>query len=169
MDLLSGTRIVKRFGSLPVLHGVDIAIRRGEALGVVGPNGAGKTTLFGVLAGTLPATEGQVHFEGQDISAWPAATRCRHGIARTHQVPRPFLGMSVLENTRVAAQHGAGMRGAAALKQAQEALDRVGLGALAARPTATLGLLDRKRLELARTLASQPLVLLLDEIGGGLT
>jgi branched-chain amino acid transport system ATP-binding protein len=169
MDLLSGKGIVKRFGSLQVLHGVDITIRRGEALGVVGPNGAGKTTLFGVLAGTLPATEGVVHFEGQDISAWTAATRCRHGIARTHQVPRPFLGMSVLENTLVAAQHGAALRGAAALKQAQDALDRVGLGALAARPTATLGLLDRKRLELARTLATQPTVLLLDEIGGGLT
>ena len=84
----------------PVQEGVDITIRRGEALGVVGPNGAGKTTLFGVLAGTLPASEGQVFFEGQDISAWPAAARCRHGIARTHQVPRPFLGMSVLENNR---------------------------------------------------------------------
>jgi branched-chain amino acid transport system ATP-binding protein len=167
--LLSGKGIVKRFGSLAVLRGVDISIRRGEALGVVGPNGAGKTTLFGVLAGTLPASEGQVFFEGQDISAWPAATRCRQGIARTHQVPRPFLGMSVLENTLVAAQHGASLRGAAALKQAQQSLDRVGLGALSARPTATLGLLDRKRLELARTLATQPTVLLLDEIGGGLT
>ncbi len=169
MDILRGTRIVKRFGSLPVLHGVDMSIRRGEALGVVGPNGAGKTTLFGVLAGTLPASEGTVFFEGQDITAWPAALRCRCGIARTHQVPRPFLSMSVLENTLVAAQHGAALRGAAAVQQAQEALDRVGLGALATRPTATLGLLDRKRLELARTLATRPTVLLLDEIGGGLT
>jgi branched-chain amino acid transport system ATP-binding protein len=169
MDLLSGTRIVKRFGSLEVLRGVDIRIRRGEALGVVGPNGAGKTTLFGVLAGTLPASQGQVHFNGQDITAWPAPRRCRHGIARTHQVPRPFLGMTVLENALVAAQHGAALRGAAAERQARAALDRVGLGALAARPAATLGLLDRKRLELARTLATGPTVLLLDEIGGGLT
>lgn len=167
--LLSGTGIVKRFGSLEVLRGVDIHIRHGEALGVVGPNGAGKTTLFGVLAGMLPASAGEVHFEGRDITAWPAATRCRHGIARTHQVPRPFLGMTVLENTLVAAQHGAALRGAAALHSAQQALDRVGMGALAHRPSATLGLLDRKRLELARTLATGPAVLLLDEIGGGLT
>ena len=169
MDLLAGKRIVKRFGSLDVLRGVDVTIRRGEALGVVGPNGAGKTTLFGVLAGTLPASEGQVFLEGQDVTAWPAATRCRHGIARTHQVPRPFLGLSVLENTLVAAQHGALLRGSAATRQAQQALDRVGLGAMASRPAATLGLLDRKRLELARTLATGPTVLLLDEIGGGLT
>lgn len=169
MDLLRGQRIVKRFGSLEVLRGVDISIRRGEALGVVGPNGAGKTTLFGVLAGTLPASEGQVFFEGRDVTAWDAATRCRHGIARTHQVPRPFLGMTVLENALVGAQHGAALHGAAASQRAQEALDRVGLGRMAARPAATLGLLDRKRLELARTLATGPTVLLLDEIGGGLT
>ncbi|TWO69693.1 ABC transporter ATP-binding protein [Caenimonas sedimenti] len=169
MDLLAGHRIVKRFGCLDVLRGVDVTIRRGEALGVVGPNGAGKTTLFGVLAGTLPASEGQVFMEGRDITAWPAASRCRHGIARTHQVPRPFLGMSVLENTLVAAQHGASLRGAAADRQAHQALDRVGLGPMAGRPAATLGLLDRKRLELARTLATGPTVLLLDEIGGGLT
>jgi len=169
MNLLSGTRIVKRFGSLEVLRGVDISILKGEALGVVGPNGAGKTTLFGVLAGTLPATEGQVHFNGLDITTTPAESRCRQGIARTHQVPRPFLNMTVLENTLVAAQHGASLRSSAALQKAQEALDRVGIGALATRPTATLGLLDRKRLELARTLATDPQVLLLDEIGGGLT
>lgn len=169
MHLLSGRRIVKRFGSLTVLHGVDIAIQRGEALGVVGPNGAGKTTLFGVLAGVLPATEGQVFFEGRDITSVPAEMRCRQGIARTHQVPRPFLGMTVFENTLVAAQQGAALRGALATRKAQEALDRVGIGALAHRSAATLGLLDRKRLELARTLATDPSVLLLDEIGGGLT
>ncbi|HEY9096591.1 MAG TPA: ABC transporter ATP-binding protein [Hydrogenophaga sp.] len=169
MSLLIGTQIVKRFGSLTVLHGVDIAIQRGEALGVVGPNGAGKTTLFGVLAGVLPATQGQVLFDGSDITSMPAEMRCRQGIARTHQVPRPFLGMTVLENTLVAAQQGALLRGSRAVEAAQAALDRVGMGALADRPAATLGLLDRKRLELARTLATGPSVLLLDEIGGGLT
>lgn len=169
MGLLSGTGVVKRFGSLEVLKGVHIHVERGEALGVVGPNGAGKTTLFGVLAGTLPASAGQVRFDGRDVTAWPAPRRCRHGIARTHQVPRPFLGMTVFENTMVAAQHGAGLHGDAAAQCAHDALAQTGLLPWADRSAATLGLLDRKRLELARTLATQPVVLLLDEIGGGLT
>jgi branched-chain amino acid transport system ATP-binding protein len=167
--LLAGHGLVKHFGPLQVLFGVDVQVRRGEALGIVGPNGAGKTTLFGVLAGTLPASAGRVHFDGRDIGALDAAERCRAGIARTHQVPRPFLGMSVLDNVLVAAQHGAGQHGAAAVDLAQAALDKCGLTSLAARPAATIGLLDRKRLELARALATQPRVLLLDEIGGGLT
>jgi len=167
--LLSGTGVVKRFGSLEVLHGVDIHVERGEALGVVGPNGAGKTTLFGVLAGTLPASAGQVQFNGRDVTAWPAPRRCRHGIARTHQVPRPFLGMTVFENVLVAAQHGAGLHGDVAAQCAHDALAQTGLVAWADRSAATLGLLDRKRLELARTLATRPAALLLDEIGGGLT
>ncbi|MBI5716086.1 MAG: ABC transporter ATP-binding protein [Burkholderiales bacterium] len=167
--LLAGHDLVKHFGPLQVLFGVDVQVRRGEALGIVGPNGAGKTTLFGVLAGTLPASAGSVHFEGRDIGALDAAQRCRAGIARTHQVPRPFLGMSVLDNVLVAAQHGAGRRGGAALALARGALEKSGLAPLATRPAATLGLLDRKRLELARALATQPRVLLLDEIGGGLT
>ncbi|MFZ2990193.1 ATP-binding cassette domain-containing protein, partial [Ideonella sp.] len=108
-------------------------------------------------------------FEGQDIGGWDTAQRCRAGIARTHQVPRPFLSMSVADNTQVAAQHGAGLRGAAASQAVADALARTGLSPLAHRPADTLGLLDRKRLELARALATQPKVLLLDEIGGGLT
>jgi branched-chain amino acid transport system ATP-binding protein len=167
--LLSGTGLGKRFGPVEVLGGVDITVTPGEALGVVGPNGAGKTTLFGVLAGTLPASTGQVFFDGREVTHLPAATRCRQGIARTHQVPRPFLGMTVFENTLVAVQHGALARGTQADDLAAQALARTGLLALANRPAATLGLLDRKRLELARALATQPQVLLLDEIGGGLT
>lgn len=167
--LLGATGVTKHFGALQVLHGVDLQVRRGEALGVVGPNGAGKTTLFGVLAGTLPASNGRVLFEGRDISAWDTSERCRAGIGRTYQVPRPFLSMSVADNVLVAAQHGAGLRGAAAQQAVQQALGRTGLAPLAARPATTLGLLDRKRLELARALATGPTVLLLDEIGGGLT
>ena len=167
--LLGGHGLCKRFGPLEVLRGVDLEVRRGEALGIVGPNGAGKTTLFGVLAGTLPANAGTVHFDGHDIGTWDAPRRSRAGIARTHQVPRPFLGMTVYENVLVGAQHGAGLRGAESAEAAMAALHRTGLAALAERPAATLGLLDRKRLELARALATQPRVLLLDEIGGGLT
>ena len=167
--LLAGTGLAKHFGPLQVLHGVDIHIRRGEALGVVGPNGAGKTTLFGVLAGTLPASAGRVVFDGHDVGAQDAAAGGRAGRARTHHVARPFLGLFVRGKVLVAAPPGAGLRGAAALDGARDALDRSGLATLAARPAGTLGLLDRKRLELARALATRPRLLLLDEIGGGLT
>jgi len=167
--LLQGRQITKRFGAFAVLDKVDVHVTPGEALGIVGPNGAGKTTLFGVLAGTLPTSAGQVSFDGRDVTGLPAAQRCRAGIARTHQVPRPFLGMSVFENAFVAAQHGAGLSGDEAANVAAQSLRRSGLLAHADRPASTLGLLDRKRLELARALATRPRVLLLDEIGGGLT
>jgi branched-chain amino acid transport system ATP-binding protein len=168
-QLLRGHGIAKRFGAFTVLEDVNVHVAPGEALGIVGPNGAGKTTLFGVLAGVLPASAGQVSFEGRDITGLNAALRCRAGIARTHQVPRPFLGMSVFENALVAAQHGGGLRGDEAAGVAAGALQRSGLLAYADRTASSLGLLDRKRLELARALATRPRVLLLDEIGGGLT
>jgi len=169
MAMLEATGIDKHFGAFQVLKDVDLAVREGEAVGIVGPNGAGKTTLFGVMAGALAPTAGSVRFAGADITAEDAARRCRAGIARTHQVPRPFLGMSVYENVLVAANNGAELRGPEAEHCAAEALHRTGLFGHANRPSAALGLLDRKRLELARALATKPKVLLLDEIGGGLT
>lgn len=167
--ILEATGVNKHFGRLQVLHGVDLQVRRGEALGVVGPNGAGKTTLFGVLAGTLPASSGSVRFNGTAIDTWDAPRRCRAGIARTHQIPRPFQGLSLYENTLVAAQHGAALRGREADEAVRHSLARCELEHLAQRPAASLGLMDRKRLELARALATRPSLLLLDEIGGGLT
>ena len=167
--LLEGKAIDKHFGAFQVLKAVDFSVAPGEAVGIVGPNGAGKTTLFGVLSGALVPSAGQVDFDGADITTADAAGRCRLGIARTHQVPRPFLSMSVFENSLVAACNGAGLGGHAAEACAIEALRRTGLFAQADRPAAMLGLLDRKRLELARALATRPKVLLLDEIGGGLT
>lgn len=166
---IEGTFLSKRFGALQVLKSVNLSVAAGEILGVVGPNGAGKTTLFGVLAGALRPTEGRVLLEGRDVTAASAARRCRLGIARTHQVPRPFLGMSVFENVLAAAAFGGGLAGPAAQQGAADALRRSGLGVHADRPAASLGLLDRKRLELARALATRPRVILLDEIGGGLT
>ena len=167
--LLEGRSIDKHFGAFQVLKAVDFSVAPGEAVGIVGPNGAGKTTLFGVLSGALVPTSGRVSFAGADITTADAAGRCRLGVARTHQVPRPFLGMSVFENALVAAFNGAGLAGDGAEVCATEALRRTGLYAQADRPAAVLGLLDRKRLELARALATRPKVLLLDEIGGGLT
>ena len=167
--ILEARGVCKHFGRQQVLHDVDLRVQRGEALGLVGPNGAGKTTLFGVLAGLLPASQGTVRLDGQDIGTWDAARRCHAGVARTHQIPRPFAALSVFDNTLVAAQHGAALRGAQAEHAARHSLERCGLGAMAHRPAGSMGLMDRKRLELARALATRPRVLLLDEIGGGLS
>jgi branched-chain amino acid transport system ATP-binding protein len=167
--ILRAKGVNKSFGTLKVLFDVDFHVMPGEALGVVGPNGAGKTTLFGALAGSFPVSSGVIELAGRDLSGTSAAERCRLGLARTHQVPRPFLGMTVFENVHVAALSGAAMDPATATAEAADILRRTGLLPLANRPAAALGLLDRKRLEVARALATRPAVILLDEIGGGLT
>ena len=167
--MLACRNINKHFGRFQVLKNIDFHVEASQAVGVVGPNGAGKTTLFGILAGALVPDSGDVDFLAESVTPLDAAARCRAGIARTHQVPRPFLGMTVFENASVAARHGSGETGARANELAVEALLTAGLIDQANRPAATLGLLDRKRLELARALATRPKVLLLDEIGGGLT
>ena len=159
----------KRFGALVVLDQVSIEVHPGVALGIVGPNGAGKTTLLDMLAGAGRPDRGSVSFNGTDVTHLPAAARCRLGIGRTHQVPRPFSGMTVFENVLVGATMGAGLRGRAAREKALEVLDATAMVTLANRRGETLGLLDRKRLELARALATGPSLLLLDEIAGGLT
>ena len=167
--VLAAVGVHKRFGALAVLDGVDLALTPGEAIGIVGPNGAGKTTLLNVLAGSLRPEAGSVVFRGRDITAKDAADRCQLGIARTHQVPRPFAGMTVFENVFVGATAGGGRSGPAAYDVSLEVLDQCALTRLANRRAEDLGLLQRKRLELARALAVGPAVLLLDEIGGGLT
>jgi branched-chain amino acid transport system ATP-binding protein len=167
--VLAAVDVRKRFGALPVLGGVSLALGKGEAVGIVGPNGAGKTTLLGVLAGAIAPDGGSIHFRGADITARGAADRCRMGIARTHQVPRPFAGMTVFENLLVAATAGGSRRGADAYDLCLRVLDECSLSHVANRRAESLGLLQRKRLELARALAVEPAVLLLDEIGGGLT
>jgi branched-chain amino acid transport system ATP-binding protein len=152
-----------------VLDRVDFSLRPGEAVGVVGPNGAGKTTLLNILAGSLRPDSGVVRFKGAEVTRTGQADRCRLGIGRSHQVPRPFGGMTVFENVLVGATAGAGRRGADAYAHCLGVLDRCELSGLANRRADTLGLLHRKRLEMARALATDPEVLLLDEIGGGLT
>ncbi len=167
--ILAATGIHKRFNALVVLDDVDFAVARNEAVGIVGPNGAGKTTLLAILAGAFQPNAGAVTFRGADVTALPAQRRCRQGRGRTHQIPRPFGGMTVFENVFVAAAHGASLPQADAYDEAIASLELCGMTAVANRRAETLGLLDRKRLELARALASKPALLLLDEIGGGLS
>ncbi|MHB1342821.1 MAG: ABC transporter ATP-binding protein [Thermoleophilia bacterium] len=167
--VLSAEGIQKRFGALTVLDSVDFTLEADAAVGIVGPNGAGKTTLLNVLAGSLSPNEGTVFFRGQDITASCPADRARMGIGRAFQIPRPFKDMTVFENVFVGASSGGGYGGARANKRCLDVLDLCGLIPLANRRAENLGLLHRKRLEVARALATEPAVVLLDEIGGGLT
>ena len=167
--VLAAVDVRKRFGALAVLEGVNLALKQGEAVGIVGPNGAGKTTLLNLLSGSLAPDTGSIVFRNRDVTSKGAAERCKLGIARTHQVPRPFAGMTVFENVLVGATAGGRRRGAEAYDLCLHVLDQTALTPLANRRAEGLGLLQRKRLELARALAVDPSVLLLDEIGGGLT
>jgi branched-chain amino acid transport system ATP-binding protein len=167
--IIAGRRLSKRYGDLLALNAVDFEVGAGEAVGIVGPNGAGKTTLLSVLAGSTAPTEGSVQLAGQDVTQLRPEVRCRRGIGRAFQIPRPFGGMTVLENVVVGASYGAGLRGGAAQNRCVEVLELCGLVDLANRRADSLGLLHRKRLELARAVATDPKVLLLDEIGAGLT
>ncbi|WP_217895942.1 ABC transporter ATP-binding protein [Leucobacter sp. 7(1)] len=135
----------------------------------MGPNGAGKTTLLSIINGTEAATEGAVYFCGRDVTRTGPEHRARAGIGRTFQIPRPFVSLSVFENVLAGAMYGAGLRGRAAEQRAGEALERSELLKFANEPAGALPLLLRKRLELARALATGPELLLLDEIAGGLT
>ncbi|HEY2935113.1 MAG TPA: ABC transporter ATP-binding protein [Gaiellaceae bacterium] len=167
--ILAASGIRKRFGALTVLDDVDFALGADEAVGIVGPNGAGKTTLIDILAGVQRPTRGSVRFRDDDVTGRPAAARCRLGLARAHQIPRPFGGMTVFENVFVAASAGGGRRGPSGYDRCLEVLDACDLLDLANRSAESLGLLHRKRLELARALATDPVVVFLDEIGAGLT
>ena len=167
--ILAAEGVSKSFGALVVLDQIHFAVGADEAVGIVGPNGAGKTTLLNVLAGAFAPGAGSVYFRGADVTAAGAAERCRLGVARSHQVPRPFGGMTAFENVLVAASAGGGLRGAAAHERCLDSLELCGMLDMANRRAESLGLLHRKRLELARALATGPQVLLLDEIGGGLT
>jgi branched-chain amino acid transport system ATP-binding protein len=161
--------LTKSFGSLKVVDGVQLEVAQGDALGIIGPNGAGKTTLFHLVTGLLKPDAGAIGFDGRDITQAPPRVRCIAGIARSFQVPHPFENLTVFENLLVAATHGRGQREAQVIAACGDILERTGLIGFANRRAGTLNLLGRKRLELARALASAPRLLLLDEIAGGLT
>src|SRR4030088_509209 len=167
--ILALDKMSKRFGAIVIADRIDLALGEGEALGIIGPNGAGKTTLFGIMTGTVAPDGGRVVFEGRDVTPLSPARRCAMGIARSFQVPQPFGGMTVFENLVVAAAFGShrperqGHGGCLGIPE------RCGLAPKTNRLAGPLTLLDRKRLELARALATDPKVLLLDEVAGGLT
>jgi branched-chain amino acid transport system ATP-binding protein len=167
--LLELDGISKSFGRVVVADNLSLRVGEGDMIGIVGPNGAGKTSLFSLISGDLTPDSGEVRLGGTAITRQSAAARCRLGVGRTYQVPRPFGAMTVFENILVAVQQGARLRRKASYERAAAILARTGLAAEANSPAERLGLLQRKRLELARALATGPRLLLLDEVAGGLT
>ena len=169
MALLKLQSVSKSYGALQVIQDVSFSVEEGQTLGILGPNGAGKTTLFNLISGDVACDSGQVIYAGRDITLEPAHQRCRSGIGRSYQVPQPFGNMTVFENLVTAACFGGGQTERAAWETANQVLALTGLLKQANDPAGSLTLLNRKRLELARALATSPKLLLLDEIAGGLT
>jgi branched-chain amino acid transport system ATP-binding protein len=167
--LLQLDSVSKSFGALKVVDAISLTVSEGETLGILGPNGAGKTTLFNLISGEQRVDSGTVRFAGDEITALSPHRRCRAGLGRSYQIPQPFGAMTVFENLLVAASFGAGLRERAAYPVCVEVLELTGLLPRANQLAGTLTLLDRKRLELARALATRPKLLLLDEIAAGLT
>jgi branched-chain amino acid transport system ATP-binding protein len=172
--LLAVDRLSRRFGGLTVVDQLSFEVAEGDAVGIVGPNGAGKTTLLNLIAGDLRADSGSVALGGVDVTRRPAHVRCHMGVGRTSQIPRPFDGLTVFENALVGSTFGSSRAQRSSNSRSVEAiavgaLERVGMLDRANTPAGALTLLERKRLELARALATEPRLLLLDEIAGGLT
>ncbi len=167
--ILSLRGVTKAFGALTVADDVTLDVAPGETLGVIGPNGAGKSTLFGLISGALKPNGGEIWLDGAEVTHLSAQARCHKGIARSHQIPLPFEKMTVFENLAVAACFGQGKREAMVTDDCGMILEQTGLLTKANVLAGSLSLLDRKRLEMARALATGPRLLLLDEIAGGLT
>ena len=167
--ILQLERLSKAFGSVVVADGIDLEIQKGAALGIIGPNGAGKSSLFNLIGGSLAPDSGIIRLGGEDVTQSPPEARARAGIARSFQVPQPFSNLTVFENLLVGATHCRDRSVADVADMCGAVLERTGMLPLANRRAGTLTLLERKRLELARALAAEPRVLLLDEIAGGLT
>ncbi len=167
--LLELEGVSKFYGALKAVDGVKLGVDDGEALGVIGPNGAGKSTMFNLITGDAAPSAGRVLFGGSDMTTMPPHARSRMGIGRSYQIPHPFANMTVFENLLVGAIFGGRNSERESYNRCSEVLKITGLYDKANKPARTLTLLQRKRLELARALAMQPKLLLLDEIAGGLT
>jgi len=168
-QLLATQNLTKTFGNLTAVDSLTFDVEEGEILGMMGPNGAGKTTVFNLITGVYKPSGGKILYKGKDVTHLPAAQRCRLGIGRTYQIPRPFENMTVFENLLVGAEYGANLKGKEARAEAIEVLEFTGLLPKKYLFAGKLPLLDRKRLELARALATQPTLLLIDEVAAGLT
>jgi len=169
MAILTLTNVSKSFGALKVADAISFDLMPGEALGIIGPNGAGKSTLFNLITGNLRPDQGTIVLEGRDVTAETPMQRCISGVGRSFQIPQPFGGLTVYENLLVAARFGGQVPAADAPEVCMDILQRTGLAPMAERVAGGLPLLQRKRLELARAMATRPKVILLDEIAGGLT
>lgn len=169
MSVLRLVNLNKSFGALVVADSVTMDVMAGEALGIIGPNGAGKSTLFNLIAGNITADSGSIEFNGTDVTSAPTMQRTKAGIGRTFQIPQPFENMTVFENLLAAAAFGQDRPEAQLVDECAEILEKTGLLTQANLPAGKLSLLERKRLELSRALATRPKLLLLDEIAGGLT
>jgi branched-chain amino acid transport system ATP-binding protein len=167
--ILKLDRLTKNFAGLTALKDVSFQVEERGIFGLIGPNGAGKTTLLSIIAGSLQPTSGTITFQGRNITGMRSFRAVRAGIARTHQVPKPFGSLSVLENVEIALRFGRSVRSAAHTHDAKEILDRVGIARLYLQRAASLSVGDLKRLELARVLAARPSLLLCDEVCSGLT
>lgn len=167
--ILTLRSVSKSFGAVTVADNVSFSVKPNEAVGIIGPNGAGKTSLFNLISGDLAPSAGTIEFAGQDVTAMGARRRSHLGIARTYQVPLPFTGLTVMENVLVGAIFSGGPADTTPEELAADVLCRTGLDHRRNQLAGSLSLLDRKRLELARALATRPKVILLDEIAGGLT
>ncbi|MBV8745781.1 MAG: ATP-binding cassette domain-containing protein, partial [Xanthobacteraceae bacterium] len=167
--LLELAAVSKSYGALKATDNLSLTVAEGEALGVIGPNGAGKSTMFNLITGDVAPDGGRVVFAGTDITALPAHARSRLGIGRSYQIPQPFTNMTVFENLLVGAIFGGRQRERDSYERCAQVLEVTELISRANAPARILTLLQRKRLELARALALNPKLLLLDEIAGGLT
>lgn len=169
MSLLSLDHVSKSYGRLLVTDDLSFTLDEGEALGVIGPNGAGKTTMFNLISGDVKPDTGDIKMQDNSIIALSPSQRCQSGIGRTYQIPHPFARMSVFENVLVGAINGANLSESKARQLAISVLESTQLIDKVEQLAGSLSLLERKRLELARAMATQPKILLLDEIAGGLT
>jgi branched-chain amino acid transport system ATP-binding protein len=167
--LLHVDGVCRNFGALRAVDGLSFEVGEGEALGILGPNGAGKSTLFNLISGDIRPSAGAIRLRGREITHLPSYKRCRMGIGRSYQIPQPFGRMTVFENVLAAASFSSGRGESPCYDLCIDVLDRTGLLDKCNSAAHTLTLLERKRLELARALATKPVLLLLDEIAGGLT
>jgi branched-chain amino acid transport system ATP-binding protein len=168
-DILTVSHLQKSFGQVKAVDDLSFEVREGEILGMMGPNGAGKTTVFNLLTGVVKPDKGTILFKGKDVTHVSPAKRCHLGIGRTYQVPCPFDKMTVFENVLVGGVHGGKLNERRAREEARDILELTGMSALKHHVSGELSLLNRKRLEMGRALATQPSLILLDEVAGGLT